>query len=312
MVLYRKMAFISTTAVYLLIFIGGLVRVAGAGLGCPDWPKCFGHWIPPISMSQLPPDIDPALFNFTLAWIEYINRLIGVVIGILILVTAVLAVKYYRNVPKIMYTTIAAALLVGFQGWYGSLVVGSELLPITVTVHMLLALLIACLLIYVTQSAFYYENPDSDKGAVYPAKTRTWTWFLAGAAVMQVVLGTQIRSALEILREQFPLLTASEWLDLTGVVQNIHWVLGVAMFFISWHIGIKVLKFSERLPLLVKQSSVGIMALVIIQLVIGLVMVTAGLPALAQLFHLWVASLYLGLIVLLSIALNRGEENLAV
>lgn len=312
MVLYRKMAFISTTAVYLLIFIGGLVRVAGAGLGCPDWPKCFGHWIPPISMSQLPPDIDPALFNFTLAWIEYINRLIGVVIGILILVTAVLAVKYYRNVPKIMYTTIAAALLVGFQGWYGSLVVGSELLPITVTVHMLLALLIACLLIYVTQSAFYYENPDSDKGAVYPAKTRTWTWFLAGAAVMQVVLGTQIRSALEILREQFPLLTASEWLDLTGVVQNIHWVLGVAMFFISWHIGIKVLKFSERLPLLVKQSAVGIMALVIIQLVIGLVMVTAGLPALAQLFHLWVASLYLGLIVLLSIALNRGEENLAV
>ena len=312
MVLYRKMAFISTTAVYLLIFIGGLVRVAGAGLGCPDWPKCFGHWIPPISMSQLPPDIDPALFNFTLAWIEYINRLIGVVIGILILVTAVLAVKYYRNVPKIMYTTIAAALLVGFQGWYGSLVVGSELLPITVTVHMLLALLIACLLIYVTQSAFYYENPDSDKGAVYPAKTRTWTWFLAGAAVMQVVLGTQIRSALEILREQFPLLTASEWLDLTGVVQNIHWVLGVAMFFISWHIGIKVLKFSERLPLLVKQSSVGIMALVIIQLVIGLVMVTAGLPALAQLFHLWVASLYLGLIVILSIALNRGEENLAV
>ena len=312
MVLYRKMAFISTTAVYLLIFIGGLVRVAGAGLGCPDWPKCFGHWIPPISMSQLPPDIDPALFNFTLAWIEYINRLIGVVIGILILVTAVLAVKYYRNVPKIMYTTIAAALLVGFQGWYGSLVVGSELLPITVTVHMLLALLIACLLIYVTQSAFYYENPDSDKGAVYPAKTRTWTWFLAGAAVMQVVLGTQIRSALEILREQFPLLTASEWLDLTGVVQNIHWVLGVAMFFISWHIGIKVLKFSERLPLLVKQSSVGIMALVIIQLVIGLVMVTAGLPALAQLFHLWVASLYLGLIVLLSIALKRGEEKLAV
>ncbi|MCH8286159.1 COX15/CtaA family protein [candidate division KSB1 bacterium] len=312
MVLYRKMAFISTTAVYLLIFIGGLVRVAGAGLGCPDWPKCFGHWIPPISISQLPPDIDPALFNFTLAWIEYINRLIGVFIGILILVTAVLAVKYYRNVPKIMYTTIAAALLVGFQGWYGSLVVGSELLPITVTIHMLLALLIACLLIYVTQSAFYHENPDSDKGAVYPAKTRTWTWFLAGAAVMQVVLGTQIRSALEILREQFPLLTASEWLDLTGVVQNIHWVLGVAMFFISWHIGIKVLKFSERLPLLVKQSAVGIMALVVIQLVIGIVVVTAGLPALAQLFHLWVASLYLGLIVLLSIALKRGEEKLAV
>jgi len=312
MVLYRRMAFISTTAVYFLIFIGGLVRVAGAGLGCPDWPMCFGHWIPPISISQLPPDIDPALFNITLAWIEYLNRLIGVFIGMLILFTTILAVKYYRHVPKIMYTTIAVLLLVAFQGWYGSLVVGTKLLPITVTIHMLLALLIASLLIYVTQQAFYQENPDSDKGAVYPEKMNTWTWFLVGAAVMQIVLGTQIRSVLEELRNEFPLLSGSEWLELTGTVQNIHWVLGIAMFFISWHIGIKILKFSKRLPLLVKQSAVGIMALIIIQLVIGLVVVTAGLPALGQLFHQWVASLYLGLIVILSIALKRGEGKLAV
>ena len=60
---------------YLLIFIGGLVRVAGAGMGCPDWPKCFGRWIPPISVEQLPTHIDPAQFNFVLAWIEYCNRL---------------------------------------------------------------------------------------------------------------------------------------------------------------------------------------------------------------------------------------------
>ena len=177
---------------------------------------------------------------------------------------------------------------------------------------MLLALFIASLLIYVTQQAFYQENPDSDKGAVYPEKVITWTWFLVGAAVLQVVLGTQIRSALEELRDQFPLLTGSEWLDLVGAVQNIHWVMGVAMFFISWHIGIKILKFSERLPLLVKQSAVGIMGLIIVQLIIGIVVVTAGLPALGQLIHQWVASLYLGLILILSIALKRGERKLAI
>jgi len=85
---------------YLLIFTGGLVRVSGSGLGCPDWPKCFGRWIPPTSVSQLPPDWDPAQFNFTLAWIEYLNRLFGVFTGLIILVAAILAVKHFAKVQE--------------------------------------------------------------------------------------------------------------------------------------------------------------------------------------------------------------------
>ncbi len=72
---FRHLALFATFATYFAIFMGGLVRVSGAGLGCPDWPKCFGRWFPPTSLSQLPPEIDPSLFNLTLAWIEYINRL---------------------------------------------------------------------------------------------------------------------------------------------------------------------------------------------------------------------------------------------
>ena len=72
---------------YLLIFIGGLVRVSGAGMGCPDWPKCFGRWIPPTSLSQLPDYIDPEKFNLVLAWVEYLNRLFGALVGLIILIT---------------------------------------------------------------------------------------------------------------------------------------------------------------------------------------------------------------------------------
>ena len=89
MKLFSKFAFLSTVATYIVIFAGGLVRVSGAGLGCPDWPKCFGGWVPPLTASQLPPGFDSQTFNFTLAWIEYVNRLMGVLLGMLIVLTEV-------------------------------------------------------------------------------------------------------------------------------------------------------------------------------------------------------------------------------
>ena len=77
---FRNFSYLSTGLTYLLIFVGGLVRVAGAGMGCPDWPKCFDRWIPPTSLEQLPDHIDPAKFNIVLAWIEYSNRLFGALV----------------------------------------------------------------------------------------------------------------------------------------------------------------------------------------------------------------------------------------
>jgi len=94
---FRRFAFAATVATFFVIFAGGLVRVTGAGLGCPDWPTCFGRWFPPTDISQLPPDIDPTQFNFALAWIEYINRLAGVVLGVLIAVTAIWALIKFRT-----------------------------------------------------------------------------------------------------------------------------------------------------------------------------------------------------------------------
>jgi len=93
---FQRLSLITTLATFFLIFVGGLVRVSGAGLGCPDWPKCFGRWIPPLRAEDLPAGFDEQTFNVTLAWIEYINRLIGVIVGFLILATALMALKHFR------------------------------------------------------------------------------------------------------------------------------------------------------------------------------------------------------------------------
>src|SRR5215468_5619383 len=113
---FQRLALWTTATTYFLILVGGLVRASGAGLGCPDWPRCFGSWIPPASAAELPPQFDLSLFNPTLMWTEYLNRLLGMAVGLLILATVVAAWRRHRREPRILWTTVAALLLTGFQG----------------------------------------------------------------------------------------------------------------------------------------------------------------------------------------------------
>jgi Uncharacterized protein required for cytochrome oxidase assembly len=144
---FRNFIFLSTGLTYLLIFIGGLVRVAGAGMGCPDWPKCFGRWIPPTSIEQIPSHIDPATFNIVLAWIEYCNRLFGAIVGLSITITLFLGLKHYSHLPRIKWPLIIAFGLTLFEGWLGSVLIDTVLNPVTITLHLFFALIIVMLLL---------------------------------------------------------------------------------------------------------------------------------------------------------------------
>ncbi len=308
---FRRVALAATIAVYVVIFVGGLVRVSGAGLGCPDWPKCFDRWIPPTNVSQLPAGIDPAEFNFTLAWIEYFNRLVGVTVGFLILAAAVLATKHYRKVPRVLYPSLAALVLVAYQGWQGGQVVSSRLEPLFVSVHMLLAIIIASLMIYATQQAYYLAHPTAESGATYPRRIGFWMWLLWLVGLVQIVLGTQVRSAIDMLRRDFPVLTNSLVADSVGPVNYSHAGLGLVIAVLTWYAGAAILRRSKNPSATVKGGVLGIMVLVLAQIAIGIVMIIASLPSLAQLFHLWAAALYIGLLFMLSWALRRqkGETH---
>ncbi len=306
---FRKFALLTTIFVYLVIFAGGLVRVAGAGLGCPDWPKCFGQWIPPTSIDQLPPDIDPAQFNIVLAWIEYTNRLVGVVVGFLIAATAVWAIARFRQYKQIVFASIAAAILVAFQGWYGSIVVSSGLHQSIVSVHYFLALLIAGLMIFIYVQSYNLDKEHLKQNYSIPKDLRIWPIALFVLAFTQVFLGTNIRATLERIAVSLPLLSDAERLRNVGLTNHIHLALGLTIAAITFAFSLRVRKVRDSISPLINFGSAIAAILVFIQIALGSVFIIFGLVPQVQLFHLTVASLYLGvLIMILSATFTKKED----
>jgi cytochrome c oxidase assembly protein subunit 15 len=167
--LYNSLCKIVIIATCLVIFAGGFVRMTGSGMGCPDWPKCFGLWIPPINESDLPDnyieiygknfsllknsdqiidpfDLDFLKFNVFKTWTEYINRLLGATAGLFCLILSIISFLTYHR--KLIFFSLFLLFLFAFQGWMGSVVVGSILEPSQITIHMLIAVCIMALLFF--------------------------------------------------------------------------------------------------------------------------------------------------------------------
>ena len=293
---FRIFSFLSTGLTYLLIFIGGLVRVSGSGMGCPDWPKCFDRWIPPTNISQLPEHIDPAKFNLVLAWIEYSNRLFGVLVGMTITITLILGLRYYSHIPTIKWPIILAFFLTLVEGWLGSVLVDTVLNPITITLHLVLALIIVMLLLYATQEAYYIENSLLEKRSQYPNNIGWLFGILASLLIIEIILGTEIRGGLEMIRKENPLVESDFLLHMLGPFKYAHTILGFLIAGISFLLWYYLVKKSLNPSSIVIQSSTAILLFIMVQIISGEVLVFFKLIPIIQLFHLWIASWILGLV----------------
>ena len=340
--LFRQFSAVTIIAVYLLILVGGIVRSTGAGMGCPDWPKCFGNWVPPTEVSELPANykdlyaqqraeknekfvrylialgfeelayeikndssiLIEADFNAAKTWTEYINRLLGASIGILIFGTFVLSVSYWAEDKPLVVLSFLAFVLVGFEGWIGSIVVSTNLLQWMITVHMLLAILIVCLLIYV-----YERAKRAKKVKVESAERILWVISLCiVGSLVQIVLGTQVREAIDLVSER---LARSEWIASLGIGFKIH--RSYSLFLLAIHACLAWLLYKNR-----KQSSVlrmtalFLMAVVAVEVLSGVLMAYFGVPAFIQPLHLLLGTLAIGVQYYLWLMVKNGKRKLSI
>ncbi len=298
---FRRIAILAIVAVYLVILAGAIVRASGAGMGCPDWPTCFGRWIPPTDASQLPPnyheiyaDLGYATtdFNPVKTWTEYVNRLVGVICGILIVATVVFAIPFLKRDAKVFYTALTALLSVGFQGWLGAVVVSTNLHPLMITAHMLLALAIAALLIYAVARSqkdyFYPINSHALSGRLQIA-----LGLALAITLIQVILGAQVREAVETIAQSHSYTQRYLWpLELPWVFyvhRAFAFLLLCTNLWLAW-------QFLRRLPQnhLLFRLNLGLVLLTLLAVATGISMERLGIPPAIQPLHLLLANLIFG------------------
>ena len=172
---YRALVYASLVASFLVVVWGGVVRVTGSGLGCPDWPLCHGQFLP---------SLDPA------TRIEWFHRFLAIAGGVTVAATVLWSLIVYRADRRILTLAAITAILYPLQAVLGAITVILELPPEWVTVHLANAEL---LLATLTVLAVVVRWPSVDR-----TQSAGWTWLAVAAAVGTFVLllsGAYVRGA---------------------------------------------------------------------------------------------------------------------
>ena len=351
---FRFVGMLTVVSVYLLILVGGVVRSTGSGMGCPDWPKCFGSWVPPTNISQLPANYKEVYtaqrvaknqklartlqrlgfaqvagsifahptqyvetdFNAVKTWIEYINRLLGALIGVFILLTVVFALPYWRRDRTVFWLALASFLLTGVQGYLGSLVVSTNLLPVMVTIHMALALLIVALLLYAVDRAQWGSRlaaigevqflQDASQTKRPGVSLQLWLWAAILLTFWQIVLGTQVREQVDVVSAAAGYLNRETWIAKLGSGFSIHRTVSALLLLLNVYVGYELWQLAlPRLRRLVT-ITLGIIGL---EIMVGLILGTFALPASMQPVHLTLATALFGVQFLTLLAVARARKT---
>ena len=311
------------TVIYLVIIAGAVVRMTGSGMGCPDWPKCFGYYIPPTEAEALEwkPDQnyrkgqviireeklevaqrdfistelynpsnweaytkhDYALFNPWHTWIEYINRLLGALAGLFTLALFISTLFELKKNRK--HIVIAGLVLFGilFQAWLGATVVYSVLNPLKITLHMLMALVLVALLFYL-KAQIDQEQPETSE----LKRHRLMLITALSLTLIQVLFGTQVRQSVDhFIDDGNPIAT---WIQNAPVLFYIHRSFSILVLLVN---GILFYRLRKTSAFYFTYYQV-VLGLILIEIGTGIAMSYFEFPFSSQPLHLVIASLLFG------------------
>jgi cytochrome c oxidase assembly protein subunit 15 len=322
--LYRK-TIISIVIVYLVILAGGIVRMTGSGMGCPDWPKCFGFLIPPTERSQLEWKsnseynknqiviIDDKLFyandkfksksNFEMSnwseytkhdyskfnvyhtWIEYINRLIGAIAGLSVLILFFNSLKFLKTKKIITGLSFLALIAIIFQAWLGKIVVDSNLTANTITVHMLMAIV----LLFILFSILAISNPSKKRVKV----SRNISILVLISIVLlliQIITGTEVRKFIDIKMELLNYTQKERWIENISSSFSFHRSFSWAIIIVNSLIYFYARKSGLKLKIIHIVNS-----LIFFQISSGIIMYYFHFPFSSQPIHLLISTMIISI-----------------
>lgn len=312
---FRKLGIVTIITVYLLVLAGGIVRSTGSGMGCPDWPKCFGRYIPPTHVSELPANYQEIYgaklhgeveFNATKTWIEYVNRLLGAITGILVLATFVVSIfSYFKKDKVIVFLSFLSVLLIGANGVLGKYVVDSFLKPGVVTLHMLLAVLVIFVILYAIARAWSEViNAETIQNKSQLNKVIIITLVLS---TLQVLLGTQVREAIDrVIANPVFGYNRNTWIEQMGLPFYIHRTYSLVI--LGFHIYlIWLIKKNIKPQGLIYKYMIALVAIVVIEIFTGAIMAYFGVPAYIQPIHLTLSIISLGIQFIILLLVNSAS-----
>jgi cytochrome c oxidase assembly protein subunit 15 len=346
---FVRISFITICSLFLLILAGGIVRSTGSGMGCPDWPRCFGEWVPPTTESSLPNNYseqylqqrlakterfaatldalgfdqtaealrkDPNMakaetFNVYKTYTEYINRLIGALTGLFMLLMLLAAFTIRKKHPQVLLLSVLILILTLFQAWFGSIVVSTNLVSWTITLHMVLAIIILLLTI-LAHSIVKYTHLEVVKLSIGNLRyAGFFAWALLVLSMLQIIWGTELRERIDYYADFWQGTNRASWVELAGGIFSLHRSFSVVLVLLAvyttWYVRIHF-GAAKRL----RRFSSAALIVLILQVLSGTILANFALPSALQPLHLILACVFVAALWMQILMIEIYKRNIAL
>ncbi len=329
---YRKLAWTMVFFTFDLIVFGGFTRLTDSGLGCPDWPGCYGEANPFLAHAEITAAeaaMPTGPVTVAKAWIEMIHRYLAMGVGVLIIASLVVAVRLWRRERLSRYHPALPALLlvwVCVQGAFGAWTVTLKLQPVIVTMHLLLGMSLLALL------AWHAARQSPVQAERTTASLRVPALIALALAFVQVALGGWVSTNYAALAcGGFPL-CEGEWipaLDLShgfslwrelgrthagdylpfSALVTLHWVHRCFAVVVVAVVGLVAWRASQSQG--TRRLGRGLLLLILLQFCSGIATVALDWPLALAVLHNAGAALSILLLTVLNCRLSSGAANKA-